>query len=79
MQLGICVVVIKFKNIKKRCVFFVVPGNGQALLGMPDTAALKIINLNITSIQAEVAECKTNTKKEMDTVAKACNKHRCRC
>ena len=27
-QLGMCVVVIKFKNIKKRCVFFVVPGNG---------------------------------------------------
>ena len=51
------------------CVF-VVPGNGQALLRMPDTAALKIINLNIDSIQAEVAECKTNTKQEMHTVSK---------
>ena len=40
---------------------FVVPGNGQALLGMPDTAVLKLINVNIDSIQAEVAECKTNT------------------
>ena len=40
--------------------FFVVPGNGQALLGMPDTAALKIINLNIDSVQVEVVECKTN-------------------
>ena len=28
---------------------------------MPDTAALKLINVNIDSIQAEVAECKTNT------------------
>ena len=28
MQLGTCVVHIKFKNIKKRCVFFVVLGNG---------------------------------------------------
>ena len=28
---------------------------------MPDTAALKLININIDSIQAEVAECKTNT------------------
>ena len=55
-----CAVVIKFKNIKKTCVFFVVPGNGQALLGMPDTAALKLININIDSIQVEVVECKTN-------------------
>ena len=41
--------------------FFVVSGNGQALLGMPDTAALKLINVNVDSIQVEVAECKTNT------------------
>ena len=53
-------------------IFFVVPGNGQALLGMPDTTALKIINLNIDSIQAEVAECKTNTEQEVHTVSKGC-------
>ena len=72
-------VVIKFKNIKKRCVF-VVPGNGQVLLGMPDTGAVKLININVASIQAEVAECKTNTcnvrvsniKQEMHTVEKGC-------
>ena len=52
MQLGTCAVHIKFRNVKKRCIFFVVQGNGQALLGMPDTAALNIINLNIDSIQA---------------------------
>ena len=45
--------------------FFVVPGNGQALLGMPDTAALELINVNIDSIQAEVTEHKTNTGKMM--------------
>ena len=39
---------------------FVVSGNGQVLLRMPDTAALKLININIDSIQAEEAECKTN-------------------
>ena len=44
-QLGTCVVTIKFKNLKKQCVFFVVPGNSQALLRMPDTAVLNIINL----------------------------------
>ena len=52
--------------------FFVVPGNGQVLLRMPDTAALNIISLNIDSIQAEVAECKTNIKQEMHAVAKGC-------
>ena len=41
-QLGTCEVHIKFKNVKKRCIFFVVPGNGQALLGMPDMAVLNI-------------------------------------
>ena len=52
--------------------FFVVPGNGQALLRMPGTAALNIINLNIDSIQVEVADCKTNIKQEMHAVSKGC-------
>ena len=52
------------------CVFFVVPGNGQALLGMPDTAALKLININIDSIQVEVAECKIHIVQEMHVVEK---------
>ena len=59
-QLGMCAVHIKFKNVKKRCIFFVVPGNGQAFLGMPDMAAVNIINLNIDSIQVVTLECKTN-------------------
>ena len=63
-------VVIKFKNIKTRCVFFVVPGNGQVLLGMTDTAALKLININIDSIQADIMECKTNIEHEMHVVEK---------
>ena len=71
-QLGMCMVVIKLKNIKKRCVFFVVPGNGQVLLRMPDTAALKFINTNIDSIQAEVVECKTNIEQETHVVEKGC-------
>ena len=40
-QLGMCMAIIKFKNFQKKCVFFVVPGNGQVLLGMPDMAVLK--------------------------------------
>ena len=58
-----CAVTIKFKNIQKRCVFFVVPDNGQALLGMPDTASLNIINLNIDSIHME---------QEMHNASKGC-------
>ena len=52
--------------------FFVVPGNGQGLLRMPDMAALNIINLNIDSVQVEVAECKTNIGQETQTVSKGC-------
>ena len=59
-QLGTCIVTINFKDIKKRCMFFVVPRNGQMLLGMPDTAALQIININIDSIQAAKKECNIN-------------------
>ena len=67
MQLGICMVQIKFKNIKKRCTFFVVPGNRQVLLGMPDTVTLSLIKLNIDSIQTLKAECKTNKEQETYT------------
>ena len=67
-----CMVVIKFKNIKKTCALFVVPGNGQVLLRMPDTAALKLININNDSIQAETLECKTNREKEFYAVEKGC-------
>ena len=71
-QLGTCAVTIKFKNSKKHCVFFVVLGNGQVLLRMPDIAALKILNLNIDSIQAEVGCCKTNREQETHKVAEDC-------
>ena len=65
-------VVIKFKNIRKRCVSFVVPGNGQVLPRMPDTAALKLININIDSIQADIVECKTNIEQETHVMEKGC-------
>ena len=52
--------------------FFVVPGNSQALLGMPDKVVLNIINLNIDSIQKEIRNCKTNRGQEMHVVAEDC-------
>ena len=62
-QLGTCAVTIEHENNKRNCEFFVVLGNGQALLGMPDTAALKIININIDLLDAEgtwKGNCNTN-------------------
>ena len=56
-------VIIAYKNNRRKCEFFVVSGNGQALLGMPDTTALNIINVNIDSIDAEGTQrenCNTN-------------------
>ena len=40
-QLGMCMATIKLKNFKKKCVFFVVQGNGQSFLGMPDISSVK--------------------------------------
>ena len=51
---------------------FVVPGNSQVLLGMPDTPALKLININIDSIQVETLQCKTNIEQEMHVGQKGC-------
>ena len=62
-QLGTCVVIINHKANKKKCEFFVVPRNYQALLGIPDTAALNIINVNIDSIETasmQKENCSTN-------------------
>ena len=52
--------------------FFVVLGNGQVLLRIPDTAALNILNLNIDSIQAQGANCRTNREQETHKVADSC-------
>ena len=70
-QLGMCTATIKFKNFKKKRVFFVVPGNGQALLGIPNTGTLNIINLNTDSIQ-EIRECKTNRGQETHADTEDC-------
>ena len=51
---------------------FVVLGNGQVLLGMPDATFLNIINVNIDSIQMEIAGGKTNTGQEIQTVSEGC-------
>ena len=63
----------QIKKIKKKqCVFFVVPGNCQVLLGMPDTAVLNISNLHIDSIQVEITKCKTNRGQETHDIPEGC-------
>ena len=52
-QLGTFAVEIEHNNKHKMCKFFVVPGNGQVLLGMPDIDTLNIIKINIHSIGTE--------------------------
>ena len=59
-RLGMCTVIITYKH---KFEFIVVPGNGQALLGMLDTAPLNVINVNIDSIEEEGTQkenCNTN-------------------
>ena len=72
MQLGASAVFIKFKNIRKCWVLFVVPGNGQALIGMPDATSLDLMKVNIDSIQVEMSKGKTNNKQGMLTNADSC-------
>ena len=52
-------------NKHKLCKFFVVPGNGKALLGMPDIDMLNIIHRNCNTIDTQEADrannCSTNT------------------
>ena len=51
-QLHTCAAELENKNNKKKCRFFVVCGNGQALLHIPDIDALNIIKINIHAIGA---------------------------
>ena len=72
-QLGTWAVQIKLKNIKKRCTFFVVPGNGQVTVrDARHHVALSLIKLNIDSIQTLTAESKTNKEQETQTGLEAC-------
>ena len=42
-QLGICTVRSKHKDNANKCMFFVVPGDSPALLGLPDIEMLDIL------------------------------------
>ena len=71
------------QNNRRKCEFFVVLGNGQALFHIPDTAVLNIINVNIDSIEAEdtqrencntnISDAKTSNAKQETDGAKECS------
>ena len=44
-QIGMYTVKLRHKDKSVKCRFFVVPGDGPALLGMPDIALLSILGI----------------------------------
>ena len=70
-QLDRCTVRIENNNKMKMCSFFVVPGNGQHLLGMPNIKTIGILTVNCNTIEMKEADSsgnyKTNTSQEIDT------------
>ena len=55
------------------CIFFVVPGDGDALLGMPDIELLNILNVNCNTIGAEKgANCNANKVSIIDAGDEHC-------
>ena len=43
---------------------------------MPDATSLNIVNINIDFIEAEIAECKTITRQEMQSVTEDCTSNK---
>ena len=63
--LGICTVKLENNIKQKMCKIFVVPGNRQALLGMPDIDTLHTKHINSNTIDTQgtnrANNCSTNT------------------
>ena len=53
MELGRCKLQIENNDKYIKCIFFVVHGNGEALLGMPYIELLNILNINCNTIGTE--------------------------
>ena len=68
-QLGSCKVEIENNDKHNKCIFFIVPGNGEALLGMPNIELLNILNINCntrsTEKEKKVVLCKHRLRKEL--------------
>ena len=82
-ELGVCMIKLRHKDMIARCRFFVVPGHGPALLGIPDTEFLGILKImcNVPEGQqtdrkydsetmepSSALSCKVNTDKQNEQV-----------
>ena len=55
-QLGMCKVKLQDNNKHEICKFFVVPGNRQALLGIPGINTINIITINFNTIYTQESD-----------------------
>ena len=78
-QLGGCKVEIenndKCKN--KKCIFFLVPGNGEVVLGMLDIELLNIFNINCNTIGTDKEEKGKNCNMRKDSILSAGSEQCC--
>ena len=59
---------IRAQNNKRKCRYFVVPSNGQALLSMPDIDMLNILKVNIHAIGADQTRGSDNCCTKMHAI-----------
>ena len=52
----------------QKSTFFVVPGNGEALLGMLDIELLNILSINCSTIGTDKEEIDTNCNMRIDSI-----------
>ena len=55
-QLGVCSAKLRYTDKVVRCKFFVVPGDGPALLGKPDIKLLCILKITCDVIEGQQAD-----------------------
>ena len=76
-HVGRCSVVIENINKCKKCIFFVVPGDGDALLGMPDIELLNILQINCDTTGTKEEERGMNYNQSKKNAIKVGSKQCC--
>ena len=76
---------LNINNIQKMCRFFVLPGNGQALLDMPDVDMLNIIKITCNTIGTHgnysmpITAVQTQPPTRVQTCEQTLHKHEAGC
>ena len=76
-QLGRCKVKIENNNKCKTCIFFVVLGDGESLIAIPDIELLNISNINYSTIGAEKDKKGANCNANRDSTIDAGSEQQC--